>query len=193
MQKNNWSQLFPLHKGQQVRFLTCRPTTHNCLIYTIYFRHAASLTSSYLGISKVTLFPGGIQTCTFLQFYVFLGNNRVFYSLPFSLVEKQQSRTKSLWMQRLKCNKISQQRLIFFLFFVVVVRENIHSSSYNTDDNRKNCFSITAFSNVICVICYISHCCTQKHKLKQRTKLQTTQFLCGLYPLCFIRIPGLFY
>lgn len=59
----------------------------------------------------------------------------------------------------------------FFLFFVVVVRENIHSSSYNTDDNRKNCFSITAFSNEICVICYISHCCTQKHKLKQRTKL----------------------
>lgn len=56
-------------------------------------------------------------------------------------------------------------------FVVVVVRENIHSCSYNTDDNRKNCFSITAFSDVICVICYISHCFTQKHKLKQRTKL----------------------
>lgn len=192
MQKNNWSQLFPLHKCQQVRFLTCRPTTHNCLIYTIYFRHATSLTSSYLGILKVPLFPGG-ETCTFLQFYVLLGNNRVYYSLPFSLVEKQQSRTKSLWMQRLKCNKISQQRLFFF-FVVVVVRENIYIQVLTIlMIIGKNCFSITAFSNVICVICYISHCCTQKHKLKQRTKLQTTQFLCGLYPLCFIRIPGLFY
>lgn len=138
MQKNNWSQLFPLHKCQQVRFLTCRPTTHNCLIYTIYFRHATSLTSSYLGILKVPLFPGGIQTCTFLQFYVLLGNNRVYYSLPFSLVEKQQSRTKSLWMQRLKCNKISQQRLFFFC--CCCQRKYIHSSSYNTDDNREKLF-----------------------------------------------------
>lgn len=47
----------------------------------------------------------------------------------------------------------------------------MHSSSYNTDDNRKNCFSITAFSNVICVICYIRHCCTQKHKLKAKDKI----------------------
>lgn len=67
--------------------------------------------------------------------------------------------------------EVQQNQSTKAFFVVVVVRENMHSGSYNTDDNRKNCFSITAFSNIICVICYIRHCCTQKHKLKQRTKL----------------------